>query len=60
VKDKNPNAIQITAEQILREAKDRQEKPKPPPEIRIADQEELDEYRLNKRKGFEDVYLKQY
>lgn len=54
-KNKNPSAIQITAEQILRESKDRQEKVVVPPKQRIADKEELDHYQLNKRKGFEDA-----
>ncbi|KAJ3218569.1 Crooked neck-like protein 1 [Clydaea vesicula] len=54
VKNKNPAARQITAEQILREATERQERSKPIPQQHIADQEELNDYRLKKRKGFED------
>ena len=54
VKNKTPAAVQITAEQILREAKDRQDGGIVPPKQRIVDQEELLEYRGRKRKDFED------
>ena len=54
VKNKTPAAVQITAEQILREAKDRQEGGIVPPKQRIVDHEELLEYRGRKRKDFED------
>lgn len=47
--------MQITAEQILREAKDLQEQDFKPPKQKITDQTELDEYRLRKRKEFEDL-----
>ena len=47
--------MQITAEQILREAKERTEQTTAPPRQKIADREELDEYRLLKRKQFEDA-----
>jgi crooked neck len=40
---------------LLREAKERQEQPKPPPKQRIADKEELLDYQLGKRKEFEDA-----
>jgi crooked neck len=55
VKNKQPADQQITAEQVLREAKalqleDQYQKPK---QI-ITDQHELDEYRLRERKRFED------
>ncbi|KAI9100503.1 hypothetical protein DFS34DRAFT_713059 [Phlyctochytrium arcticum] len=53
VKNKNPAAVQITAEQILRESKERQELSNVPKQ-KIMDGEELDEYRLRKRKEFED------
>ena len=46
---------QITAEQILREAKDLQEQDFKPPKQKITDQAELDTYRLRKRKEFEDL-----
>jgi crooked neck len=54
VKNKAPASIQITAEQILREAKSFQEVPLAPTRSKIADQDELDSYRLAKRKEFED------
>ena len=46
---------QITAEQILREAKELQEQDFKPPKQKITDQAELDTYRLRKRKEFEDL-----
>ncbi|KAL1922999.1 uncharacterized protein VTP21DRAFT_9375 [Calcarisporiella thermophila] len=55
VKNKNPAPIQITAEQILREAKERQEAVKPAPRQKISDLEELSEYRQRKRKEYEDI-----
>ena len=55
VKNKNPAPIQITAEQILLEAKERQEQVPKVPKQKITDKEELDDYRLKKRKTFEDV-----
>lgn len=55
VKDKSPAELQITAEQLLREAKERElEIVPPPPRQKISDPEELQEYRLKKRKAFED------
>ena len=55
VKNKTPAAQQITVEQILREANEAQiEKIATAPRQKITDPEELDEYRLAKRKGFED------
>ena len=54
-KNKTPAALQITAEQILREAKERQAAPKPILKQKIADQDELLEYQLGKRKTFEDA-----
>jgi len=55
VKNKLPAAIQITAEQLLREAKERQlEIVNPPPKQKITDKTELAEYRMRKRKQFED------
>ncbi|GJN37005.1 hypothetical protein PR202_gb25919 [Eleusine coracana subsp. coracana] len=55
VKNKTPASIQITAEQILREARERQEPEIRPPKQKITDTHELSEYRLRKRKEFEDV-----
>jgi len=54
VKNKTPAQIQITAEQILREARERQEPEIRPPKQKITDSNELSEYRLRKRKEFED------
>ncbi|XP_047333154.1 crooked neck-like protein 1 [Impatiens glandulifera] len=57
VKNKTPASIQITAEQILREARERemQEAEIRPPKQNITDVIELNEYRLRKRKEFEDL-----
>lgn len=53
------NRIQITAEQLLREAKEKQlEYVAPPPRQKISDPEELAEYRMKKRKEFEDAIRK--
>ncbi|KAG0173658.1 NineTeen Complex (NTC) component [Apophysomyces sp. BC1015] len=55
VKNKNPAPVQITAEQILREAHDRRLEPVHSiPKQKIADLEELSEFRQRKRKEFED------
>ena len=55
VKNRAPNPIQITAEQLLREAKERGlEEVKAPPETYITDKEELLNYQQTKRKDFED------
>ncbi|XP_069876598.1 crooked neck-like protein 1 [Dipodomys merriami] len=55
VKNKAPALVQITAEQLLREAKERElELLPPPPQQRIADEEEFNDYKLRKRKAFED------
>lgn len=55
VKNKTPAPVQITAEQLLREAKERElESVPPPPKVRITDPEELAEYHRKKRKEFED------
>ena len=54
VKNKNAAAIQITAEQILRESKERQEAPMNQIEQKITDEEELAEYQQQKRLGYEN------
>lgn len=54
VKNKQPAPIQITAEQLLREAVDRQEPGLQAPTQRFADLEELHEFQGRKRKEFED------
>ena len=48
------NIAQITSEQILREAKELQEKDFRAPTQLITNEAELSEYRLRKRKEFED------
>ncbi|XP_065187063.1 crooked neck-like protein 1 [Sycon ciliatum] len=59
VKNKAPAEMQVTAEQLLREAKERQLEVVPaPPKQKISDPEELAEYRLRKRKAFEDEIRK--
>ncbi|KAK3002087.1 hypothetical protein RJ639_020546 [Escallonia herrerae] len=55
VKNKTPAPIQITAEQILREARERQEAEIRPPKQKITDPTELADYRLRKRKEYEDL-----
>mmetsp|Transcript_7023 Transcript_7023/g.25892 ORF Transcript_7023/g.25892 Transcript_7023/m.25892 type:complete len:723 (+) Transcript_7023:146-2314(+) len=55
VKNKAPAPVQITAEQIVREAKDFQEEDFRAPKSKITDPEELAEYRLRKRKHYEDL-----
>ncbi|KAF5357117.1 hypothetical protein D9756_006795 [Leucocoprinus leucothites] len=54
VKNRAPAAIQITAEQILREAQERQEPTFRAPKQRVEDFEELSEYQGRKRKEFEE------
>ncbi|KAF8294830.1 TPR-like protein [Clavulina sp. PMI_390] len=54
VKNRAPAAIQITAEQLLREAQERQEVAFRAPKQRVEDFEELHEYRGRKRKEFEE------
>ncbi|TFY75779.1 hypothetical protein EWM64_g8233 [Hericium alpestre] len=54
IKNRAPAAIQITAEQLLREAQERQEAQFVAPKQRVEDFEELHEYRGRKRKEFEE------
>merc|ERR1719272_1964723 len=54
VRNKNAAPQQITAEQILREAVDRQDQEAQAPQQRIVDEDELQMYRVRKRKEFED------
>ncbi|KAH0582458.1 NineTeen Complex (NTC) component [Termitomyces sp. 'cryptogamus'] len=54
IKNRAPAAIQITAEQLLREAQERQESQFRAPKQRVEDFEELHEYRGRKRKEFEE------
>ncbi|KAM7485584.1 hypothetical protein LguiA_001593 [Lonicera macranthoides] len=58
VKNKTPAPIQITAEQIIREAREGQEaeiRRPPKKQKKINDATELADYRLYRRKGFEDL-----
>jgi crooked neck len=60
IKNRAPAPIQISAEQILREAKDRGlEEAPPPPKQFITDGEELRLYQQSKRKDFEDQLRRQ-
>ncbi|KAI0320391.1 pre-mRNA-splicing factor CLF1 [Amylostereum chailletii] len=54
IKNRAPAQIQITAEQLLREAQERQESQFTAPKQRVEDFEELHEYRGRKRKEFEE------
>lgn len=54
VKNKAAAPVQVSAEQLLREAVDRQEDGVQAPTQRFADLEELHEFQGRKRKGFED------
>ncbi|CCE33114.1 probable crooked neck protein CGI-201 (short form) [Claviceps purpurea 20.1] len=54
VKNKGAAPVQISAEQLLREAVDRQEVGIEAPTQKFSDLEELHEYQGRKRKGFED------
>jgi len=55
VKNKAPAELQITAEQLLREAKERELEIVPaPPKQKIQDEDELADYQMRKRKSFED------
>ncbi|KDN43411.1 pre-mRNA-splicing factor CLF1 [Tilletiaria anomala UBC 951] len=53
IKNRAPAPIQITAEQLLREAQERQEAPFQAAKARVEDYEELEEYRGRKRSEFE-------
>ena len=58
VKDKTPASVQITAEQILREAQNRQDGFRRAPRQRILDHEELQAFQGTKRKQFEETVRK--
>jgi len=59
VRNKSANPNQITAEQLLREAVDRQAEEAVPPRQRIVDEDELMMYKVRKRKEFEDIIRRQ-
>ncbi|KII66200.1 Crooked neck-like protein 1 [Thelohanellus kitauei] len=55
IKNKAPATVQITAEQLLREARERQfERLPPAPKQKVIDGEEMDSLKLKKRKEYED------
>lgn len=54
IKNRAPAPIQITAEQLLREAQERQEAPFQAAKQKVEDFEELEEYRGRKRGEFEN------
>ena len=54
IKNRAPAAIQISSEQILREAADRQEAHVPEPIVKIHDAEEYQAHLRDRRKHFED------
>ncbi|THH15994.1 hypothetical protein EW146_g4572 [Bondarzewia mesenterica] len=54
IKNRAPASVQITAEQLLREAQERQDTQFRAPKQRVEDFEELHEYRGRKRKEFEE------
>jgi crooked neck len=60
VKNKAPAPVQITAEQIVREASERAEEVYKAPKRKIADADELREYRYEQRKNFEDRVRSEY
>eukprot|EP00211_Chloroparvula_japonica_P010743 CAMPEP_0119152988 /NCGR_PEP_ID=MMETSP1310-20130426/48553_1 /TAXON_ID=464262 /ORGANISM="Genus nov. species nov., Strain RCC2339" /LENGTH=92 /DNA_ID=CAMNT_0007145401 /DNA_START=22 /DNA_END=297 /DNA_ORIENTATION=+ len=55
VSNKQPAPVQITAEQILREAVERQEEAIKPPRQEITNKEELAEFQLDQRKMYENA-----
>lgn len=58
-KNKSAAPVQITAEQLLREAKEREmELMPPPPTQKIQDEEELQDYLRRKRREFENIIRK--
>lgn len=58
-KNKSAAPVQITAEQILREAHEHKEMAFKAPTQKITDPQELADYRMRKRKEFEDVIRRQ-
>ncbi|RKP09089.1 hypothetical protein THASP1DRAFT_34492 [Thamnocephalis sphaerospora] len=55
IKNKNPAPVQITAEQLMREAHEFREVAIAAPRQKITDKEELAEYQMDKRRSFEDM-----
>jgi len=58
-KNRMAATVQITAEQILREAHEHKELAFKPPKQKITDPQELADYRMRKRKEFEDNLKRQ-
>lgn len=54
IKNKTAAAVQITAEQLIREAYERQDTSKRAPRQKVLDGEELSDYQLRKRRGYEE------
>ncbi|KAI9504868.1 hypothetical protein BX070DRAFT_238748 [Coemansia spiralis] len=54
IKNKNAAAVQITAEQLIREAYDRQGTQQKAPRQKILDGEELSDYQMRRRREFEE------
>ncbi|PWN53854.1 hypothetical protein IE53DRAFT_383595 [Violaceomyces palustris] len=58
IKNRAPAPVQISAEQLLREAQERQTPAHVAPKQRVEDFEELEEYRGRRRKEFEDAIMR--
>ncbi|KAJ2157295.1 NineTeen Complex (NTC) component [Coemansia sp. RSA 552] len=54
IKNKNAAAVQITAEQLIREAYDRRETVQKAPRQKILDGEELGDFQMRRRRAFEE------
>ncbi|KAJ1947193.1 NineTeen Complex (NTC) component, partial [Linderina pennispora] len=54
IKNKNAAAVQITAEQLMREAYERRESTSKAPRQKVLDGEELSDYQMRRRREFED------
>ena len=59
IKNKTPAPVQVTAEQILRDAQIHQIVDIKAPQQRIMDEEELDDYKYKKRREFEETLRRQ-
>jgi len=59
IKNKAPAPVQVTAEQILRDAQIHQIIDVKAPQQRIMDEEELDDYKYKKRREFEEIVRRQ-
>lgn len=59
VKNKMPAPVQVTAEQILRDAAEWQAREAKPTPHRLVDDQEMQQHRVKKRKDFEDMLRRQ-